>query len=485
MAQWPPSAALLSFLVVGSALSAHAAQDSAQIRTRITAVPIDVRVVDRDGRPITDLTAADFVIKEEGVPQQLTQFATLNYQPPGPKEGNGRTFLIVFGRGRLQGVANGLTGVVRFLRSGLLPGDRVAILAYKRVTEFSQDVEPLIRLVETYGKEHSLIEAQLDHFFLNAEVRARIDSLFSNPGLPKVHELPNAYPPSNVGQLFLGIEHLRRLEGEKHLIFLTEDGIHFGQRITSSLAQTASDARVTISPIQTNGTPSRVRQPSARARSGPVRLTARSMSQAFAYADLRRIATETGGVSSAYEYVQETLDRLKVTTSFQYLLGYEPSNDLWDGKHRRIEVTVKRPGAQVLHRNSYFAGPEIPPEERARTFALSRIASAGRRLDAIKDIELTVALGPKSTASEVDLTLIVSGVHTTPFDLAVFCGDEKENVIGELWRTVELNQSTREPNRDGYRTSLRVPIAGALAYVKVVAYERSTDKLGTALLTVR
>jgi len=38
-------------------------------------VPVDVRVVDGNGKPVTDLTQADFTILEDGVPQDIRHFA--------------------------------------------------------------------------------------------------------------------------------------------------------------------------------------------------------------------------------------------------------------------------------------------------------------------------------------------------------------------------------------------------------------------------
>src|SRR5688572_21590751 len=39
-----------------------------------TAVLVDVVVRDRQGRPVTDLTAADFELREDGVPQRVGSF---------------------------------------------------------------------------------------------------------------------------------------------------------------------------------------------------------------------------------------------------------------------------------------------------------------------------------------------------------------------------------------------------------------------------
>src|SRR5207253_1209547 len=43
-----------------------------------TVVPLDVRVLDKQGRPITDLTAADFSVVEDGAPQRIAHFERQN-----------------------------------------------------------------------------------------------------------------------------------------------------------------------------------------------------------------------------------------------------------------------------------------------------------------------------------------------------------------------------------------------------------------------
>ena len=50
--------------------------DQPTFRSSVTTVPIDVRVVDSDGNPITDLDAGDFTVIENGVRQQIRHFST-------------------------------------------------------------------------------------------------------------------------------------------------------------------------------------------------------------------------------------------------------------------------------------------------------------------------------------------------------------------------------------------------------------------------
>src|SRR5688572_21857256 len=71
--RWLPLLQLLLCLpaVVG-------AQTQQPIRSGIVLVPLDVRVVDRDGNPVTDLTAADFTVYENGIRQEIAHFLPMS-----------------------------------------------------------------------------------------------------------------------------------------------------------------------------------------------------------------------------------------------------------------------------------------------------------------------------------------------------------------------------------------------------------------------
>ena len=82
------------------------------------------------------------------------------------------------------------------------------------------------------------------------------------------------------------------------------------------------------------------------------------------HADLRALAGLTGGQVSIYTYASRAFDRLDRATRFHYVLGYYPANATWDGRERRIKITVGRPGVTVLHRHSYFAREDLVPYDR-------------------------------------------------------------------------------------------------------------------------
>jgi len=120
--------------------------------------------------------------------------------------------------------------------------------------------------------------------------------------------------------LYMGIEHLRYLEGEKHLLFVTEFGFVGLERAehAKSLAAVAADARVAISPIQTGGLPT--------AWAGPI-FMGRPWKHTTAYFDGRNVAELTGGLASFYRYAATAVRRLDEATRFHYSLGYYSSNN--------------------------------------------------------------------------------------------------------------------------------------------------------------
>jgi VWFA-related protein len=73
--------------------------------------------------------------------------------------------------------------------------------------------------------------------------------------------------------------------------------------------------------------------------------------------NLRVMATETGGfaVTGSPMALVQGFERVRAENSNYYMLGYYASNEARDGKFRRIEVRVKRPGVRVVARRGYTA----------------------------------------------------------------------------------------------------------------------------------
>jgi hypothetical protein len=73
-------------------------------------------------------------------------------------------------------------------------------------------------------------------------------------------------------------------------------------------------------------------------------------------------------------------------------------------------------------------------------------------------------------------------------DVDVFCGDDKENLVGESWEKANLTlkeETYQRLLRDGFVHTTRIRLKGPARYVKAVVYDYAADLLGSAVIKVR
>ncbi len=573
-------------------------------RAQIVMVPLDVRVIDMNGQPVTDLTKDDFVVFENNVRQTISHFShdlvtarpadpgarlELRRQPSGSIAAQTqRIFLLVMGRGRLQVPSKGVDGAIKFVTEQLMPQDLVAVFAYNRATDFTNDHARVVQVLQNFKKRHESIESRLassqsglaaiygskaipsalqgdidaifttpattartiapgriaDSAALAKDTRSATDALLSREAQTMGGATPtsdlmstpitdlsfdeyvqrNAETFQDLSNIYAGIEYLRWLEGEKHLVFFTERGL-FLPRVENdkSLAAVASDARVAVDTIQTGGLPGgTIGAPSrglgmSGGRSGLAQmpLPGPTFAERFAIQSLRNVSMLTGGVSSAYEYADKALTRINDVTRSEYLIGYYPTNTNWDGRYRRILVRVNRPGVRVLFRHGYYASTVVVPTDRKTFITYRRVAAAGQYDREVPDIKVTVKAqiarndARVATEASVDMLIDLSRVaftvgpvtdknaapdapaenrHLGALDISVYCGDERERLVGELWQTADLKLKDETYQRwvkEGMPFTMKVPLRGEPRFVKVVVYNYESDVVGSAIVKVK
>jgi len=615
---------LLTAACVGAVLGLGvltAQQAQAPVFTsRTWLVPIDVRVVDSGGRPIPGLTAADFTITEDNVPQQVAHFSAFAMTPepaaaaaamlrraddtPKTLEApNRRVFLIVFGKGRLQPPAKGVDAALTFVRERLLPQDQVAVFAWNRATDFTTDRERLAGVLERFRAGHEWIDAQLRHYFsgfsaaykgdeIPAYIQKDIDKIFLGEGAPPMRELVPGRVSSSSGaaadarrsieemqraqllrereaglaavgktlstvdrmaldqsimnqwmsdiaamtpfalstddyigagkrmlvemdRLAASIDYLRFVEGEKHLLYITEQGMYLPRvEADLSIAAAANQARVTLNVIQTGGQmtpPAPMRawdtvRPQGSGNAGAAAAVVSAVGGEPAVARLvarsiRSLAELTGGMASIYDYADKGMSKIAQATSSGYLLGYYPSNTSFDGRFRRIAVKVKKPGATVLYRHGYLADPPKAPLDRRRSITYSRIASAVNYAQPLNDVPFRLNTSTAKGANRVpdfvaEITVDPSrvtfseanGVHAAELDVSVLCQDDSGDPTGDLWQRINIRLSPTEwesAQRAGVTLTLKVPVKDVVKTVKVIVYDYASDRLGSATKIVR
>lgn len=542
----------MRWLAIALLLTQSVGQQPPTFRAGTVLVPVDVRVVDRDGNPVRDLRRDDFTVVEDRIPQEIAHFSTHEYDErtsaaaaglsqstsssPALSAPTHRTFVFVLGRGRLRGPSKGIQALVEFVRTGLRPGDRLAVVAYDRITHVTADREGIIRLLQHYDAHHEELEALLDHWYSSllvgyvsrdhappVNLQRRIDEFVGAPGLPSFRHLLSM-PPEMAGQLEVDrrtaldrnqdgtsafvnfastaqdleklhatIDYLRLLDGEKHVIFLTEEGLHGAPRgeYAQVLARVAADARVTVSTIHTAGLPV------SWARDGNrVWIEGPTWQQRWAYADSRTIAQRTGGLASVFDYAAPALDRVERSTRFTYLLGYHPKSSNWDGKPRRIEVKVNRKNVTVLYRHEYYARKESRPYDYRERLTEARIAGARNYRSAVTDIPLKLAATLKEnrggkTKVDVQLTVDASrvrfsesdGRHAASIEIALFVAAGSGRQIGTVRKRIDLKLTPANYEalrRDGIAFAAVVDASDRARYVKAVVYDYTADRVGSA-----
>jgi VWFA-related protein len=446
---------------------------------------------------------------------------------------NRRMFLLFIGRGRVQEVSRAFDGLTRFVREDLLPQDLVSVAAFNRATDFTSDHSSVIQLLTSLREHHASIESGLRQYFGVAEIlygsleipayiQGEIDRAFSAPGAPAPRSLtPYEATPGGVAGnyarlrqdadpasrgdlanakeayddlviLFAVLEYLKHLEGEKHVVHVTEQGM-VGLRASedsNSLASLAADARVAIHTIQAGGVPLRF---DARGV-----LHSRSTAQMWAYNDGRAVSERTGGLASFYRLASDALAGIDLATRSRYLLAYEPADDRWDGGYRRIEVNVRRPDVTVLHRGGYIARQQLAPYDRREFLTSARIASAAAAQDVVKGIPIDVK--PSVDNRKAGRVLLSArlriprealrfktedGRTTAEFVVASFVADRERRPIADQRRVVNVELAEGDAAKSPIEVVLAHDLAADPVYVKVVVYQYDGDRLGSAVARVR
>jgi VWFA-related protein len=527
------------------------------IQVQVRLIPVDVVVTDSHDRPVTDLKQEDFQVFDNGVQQVIRHFAVQKLTP-GAQESeqtsqlrasptldltpqSARTFLIMMGRGRLQRPFKSVDALIRFVRNGLLPQDRVAIFAYNRATSFTTDHEKIARVLEQYKAVHEDIEAKLASLqgglaavygskSIPASMQPEIDRVFAErkrAGIPAAGQKADNHNPGDalrtedasvsnpfdalatdanadlpfeeyaatfastyqdIQNIFTCLKYLRYMEGEKHLLFFTENGLFVPRGDDDSgIAAVANDARVVIDTFQTGGVP-----PGIWAR----------WNEFFAVSSLRDISHLTGGRAAVYRDIGDALKTVDETSRVQYLLGYYPSDESWNGAYRRINVKVSRPGnLKVSFRRGYYARDTVTAFNREEFLAYSRISAAAAYGPVLSDILFKVSTSSiKDSAGapqlRVDLQInpgliifkTANGMHTCRLRTAVFYADANGKYLGDVWNWLELNQPEemyQQTMRSWIPFSMLIALKGPRQILKTIIYDTGSDKVGSKVTVAR
>ncbi|HEY7185482.1 MAG TPA: VWA domain-containing protein [Vicinamibacterales bacterium] len=423
-------ALVLLAIVATASLLRGQNQPQPTFRVRVDAVEIDASVTDASGNPVTNLTADDFEILEDRKPQVITSFTLVNIpververplfggQPIEPdvitnQNGEGRLYVFVldevapeqalrtrkflrrfieqyFGANDIAAVsflgrasaanAQGLTSNARLLLesidkfTGGFPKESVSIDPGTGVTGPSQLSAPIT-------------EAMLLQRNTMASLRSIAEAVAAIKGRRKMLLLVSDNLPVNMQRV---------IDYSGGTLSLPEEDAH--KAITA-----ATRSNVTIYSIDPRGL-------SVDGGLGDSETAPTIASDMDHRMNMDALARVTGGFAlTNTNSFDQAFSRIVRENSSYYVLGYSSTNDRRDGRYRRLEVRVKRPGLQVRARGGYL-GPmgreRLPVEAPARTPLNPAVTNAVRSPVATTGIPLRVFAAPyKSAQGEASIAL--------------------------------------------------------------------------------
>ena len=319
-------------------------------RAKVNLVRVDVSVFGRNGDPIDDLKASDFIVKEDGLPQavETVQFVRLTGRPPSDlKESidirsrdhaaveaareDVRLFVLFLDDYHVDKAPQIMIPLRRTLRAFvelLGPYDLVAVM---------DPLTPLTHLDFTRNRNELLERVQ--------KFEGRRGELF--PVRSAAEEMQQTQ--RNVWELRAGVTldavnaiatHLGGMrEGRKSILFVSQ-GPPVSLRSVNwprleDVVRSANRGNVTIHTLD------------------PRPLGAGEFGGNMV---LRRFSDETGGraIHNTNDHA-EYLDGVIEDASAYYLIGYAPPREMADGKFHKIDVDVNRRGVRVVARKGYWA----------------------------------------------------------------------------------------------------------------------------------
>ena len=494
-------------------------------------VPVSVHVLDKNGKPVTDLKASDFSLLEDGLPQTIQQCTPVALTPgtadpaaklalretlasPPPTR---RIFAIMIGLGRLEEPTKAVSAALEFVKTDLLPQDLVALFGYDRAIAFTSDHKKIADALERLKKKHEDINFEIEQQMgptgmaplygnrvIPKKLQARIDENVLGPGAPP----PNLTSAEVIDQELFGslslddfmassantlqdqdnllalIEYMRRFEGEKHLLFLTEKGLLWpSDENDKVLAQSANDARVSIHTIQAGGILAAADDSSTKQMNATVQ-------QAMSFRSLRNMSEWTGGQPAILDKGSAALGRLDDMTRSGYVLGYTPLNKSWDGSYRNLTVRVNRPDVTVLFRHGYFRMPDAGGFNRRGFITSNRLGAAANFRREVSDIKVKAAVSQRGgTSLSVEGKLDLSKVKMVDHDgerlgllnIAVYCFDTATYQTGAHNQDLTLKFTEADyakAVKEGYPFTIQFPIIKGTQNIRFVVYDFGSDLIG-------
>ena len=363
-----PLAALVVLAVIG-AHTVAAQQSPPTFRAGVEAIAVDAFVTDRAGNPVPNLTSNDFELLEDGTPQQITSFAEVNipirqpdaYSPAAVEAdvatntaGEGRLYVIAFDEVAPLNALKARRFLREFVERHFEATDIGIVVSVGRAR--AGDMQDFT------GNRRLLLNA-IDHFTGGYPIVGSDDTASTATVMPPVDVRAQARALRDL------MESLANIRGRrKAVIYITSE-------VGQSAIDTTGHGRANVwDVIDYRGGVKSIEFDDLRAAmtaamrggitfytmdpEGLCALDCAGGSENLERMDgLRKLAAATGGFPIVNSNLfTDAFPRIVAENSNYYVLGFTSGSENRDGRYRRLEVRVKRPGLSVRARDGYI-GP--------------------------------------------------------------------------------------------------------------------------------
>jgi len=506
-------------------------------------VSVDVVVRDKNGEVVRGLTAADFEIREDGRPEQVltVSFQQIDAKPAAPGAApallGGLQSQLVENRAAAPVAAN--ERPVDFSPQALA-GHRLLALVFDTSSMQPDDVQRAVDAANKYVDQQmseadlvavvtvgSTLQVLTDFTPDRDKLASALAQLAYTDGTSTVAPTPSTAASdeaelaatddtsSDTAELDLFnndirlralkalAEALGSVEQKKAVVYFSGGMQRSGQDNQVELRSAVNAAvrsNVSIYPVDTAGLQAIVPGGDARQASGRgVSLfSGRGVANQFdrlsqSQDTLTTLAGDTGGQAfTDTNDFGEVFARVQRDTSAYYLIGYSSSNNLKDGRFRRIQVRVKRDGVKVEARAGYYAERDFSHTSRGdRETQLQNELFA-----AVSSTDLPVLVGsawfrlatdryyvPIGVAVPGSAVRVSGGAAKASLDVLGMVRDEQGRPVGRFRQTLQLptsadaKESTFSGKQILYTSGVTLP-PGHFS-VKAVVRENSTGLVGS------
>lgn len=376
-------------------------QPAPQFRASIDIVHLDVSVLDRDRRPVRGLVPADFTILENGVPQQVSVFSAVDipdtFTTPvewvreiaadvtsNERIEERRLFLLLIDDAMIQSDVEALKNTKRIAHQvidRLGPSDLAAViftLNNRNSQDYTSDRARLRAAVEKFGpgfRDMSTIAGDDLYWNYSADVvRRAVEMLRTLPDRRKSMIYIGQGLPVNLE--LLAAPQAPGLPESGGASAISQQGLMGRiQQLMAKAFAAAAEGNVNVYPVDVCGL--RVEKPPAPSTPGGIPPPPPTCQPGLEIDYLLTVASNTNAravinTSDFEPGIQAIFDE----NGSYYLLGYQPANTAQDGRFRRVDVRVNRPGVEVRTRSGYRPESARDIERRKAELAKEPLGAA-------------------------------------------------------------------------------------------------------------